>query len=540
MKQASDSIPMRTTAAGPQMEIRPLYVEEWLDSLPYIDFAKTSHLLNEATRATNQAEVKPSVRLELVQLYNRPYQYYVDSQIRAGAQHTLQTIETMQAQIDVLKQIAVNLASACKLAVEQTLNRKTIWRQSKPPLPAMLMSLNYLSHALIFSFLEYSPIPKNVWQELNFILDFAEDLGQENTTILPLGGKTKQDATSIANAYKRISLASLVDPHHLPFGAVWEIFNQLRDWSEYVQLGKFQTLNSPFGCFVVDLKSDSRPIPYAKFDNKTAGTNLRLLDAGNLGNLVQKHLDLLNMGHELDASVRLSPYFAKTILNKMSESWGHPPVRHFPRETRQGSLNLCCGLNVIYFYTNDEREFVSQQSAEEEDMLNDLNGYMASAETTAVPNYKTETWGLVNQGPGGFSVIKNDKPGSFVRVGDLVGISHGSDNTDTQTRWALGIIRWLMIQQSNIYKIGIQTISVDIIPVAVRAISGSLQDRLFRRAFVAGDLIIPGDNIIITSNGLYSDERELEIRYGEQIFNAKTVSLEESSVNFEHFTVITG
>ena len=97
MKYDANKLPLRSSSTGEQIETRPLYIEEWLDSLPYVDIKKTSQLLFEATRATNeQKSLNSSVRLELVELYNRPYQYYIDSQIKAGAQHTLQSIETMQ------------------------------------------------------------------------------------------------------------------------------------------------------------------------------------------------------------------------------------------------------------------------------------------------------------------------------------------------------------------------------------------------------------------------------------------------------------
>ena len=87
-------IPTRKTSNGLQIDTRPMYIEEWLEKLPYIDFKKTSQLLAQATALTNEQDVKPSPRLELVELYAQPYQYYIDSQIKAGAQHTLQSIET--------------------------------------------------------------------------------------------------------------------------------------------------------------------------------------------------------------------------------------------------------------------------------------------------------------------------------------------------------------------------------------------------------------------------------------------------------------
>lgn len=82
-------LPLKKTAKGNEIETRPIYIEEWLDSLPYIDFVKTSSLLNEALIATNKADIKSSTRIELIELYNRPYQYYVASQINTGAQHNI-------------------------------------------------------------------------------------------------------------------------------------------------------------------------------------------------------------------------------------------------------------------------------------------------------------------------------------------------------------------------------------------------------------------------------------------------------------------
>ena len=77
-----DSIPTRKTSTGTQIETRPLHIEEWLDKLPYVDFQKTVEILHGAIKATNKETIKPSVRIELVELYNRPYQYYLDSHRR--------------------------------------------------------------------------------------------------------------------------------------------------------------------------------------------------------------------------------------------------------------------------------------------------------------------------------------------------------------------------------------------------------------------------------------------------------------------------
>lgn len=527
------SLPTRKTSTGMRIETRPLHIEEWLDALPYIDFQKTGKILYEATSATNKENIKPAVRLELVELYNRPYQYYLDSQIKTGAQHTLQSINSIQAQLDILKKIAVNLALACKLAVDELLNRKTLWGQSRPPLPAMLMSLNFLSHAMIFSFLEYAPIPKNVWLQVNFIYTFAQDIGQENNTIVLPGKDAKKAATSIAHSYKKIVLASLADPHHLPFGAIWEIFEQLHDWAEFAAIKHFETPATPSGYFVVNLDKDAPPLPLSKFNTKLASEKHRLIDTTALGKVIQQHIAALNNGQNLDSSIKISPFFAKSIMTHMSKAWGLPPKRYFPRETREGTMKLTCGLNSTYFFLNKGEDFTAPQL---ESSNTDGSDYIDAADATLEKAYAIDDWSLVDQGPGGFAVIKNDKPRETVRVGDLVGIGDSSATASTG-KWKLGVIRWLMIRQNKIYKVGIQMIGKEAHAAAIRAHDGSQQDLQYQRAFLIGDPASSSGNSVIASKGLFVDERELEVNYNNQSFRVTTNVLEESTVSFEHFSI---
>lgn len=530
MSQDPHAIPYRKTSNGEEIETRPLHVEEWLDGLPYIDFNKTCQILIEATKLTNQQNLKPGTRLELVNIYNRPYQYYIDSQIKTGAQHTLQSIDKMQQQIQALKQIAVNLSYACKLAANETLKRKTLWGQSKPPLAELLMSLNYLSHALIFSFLEYAPVPKNVWRELHFIYDFAESIKQENNT-LALPNKEKN---TIANAYKRIMLSSMADPYHLPFGAIWEIFEQLHLWSAYAEIKPFSQADKPAGFFVIDLDRDAGAIAFSKFKGKQTEDRLRLLDTNTLGNFAQRSLNELASGQTPEGKLELSPYYAKSILGHMVKSWGLPPERSSERQSRQGTLHLTCGVNAAYYFINGEEEFVPINTNVTEDM-DELDD--EGLENTPNVNYKVDRWNLVDQGPGGFAVIKNDKPNYSVRVGDLVAMGYSNGENKKPTRWTLGVIRWLMVKQNKVYKTGIQTISDNPQPGAVRALSGSELDKQFRRAFIVSDPEHPDENAVLVSKGFYVEGRETELYYEKETFNITTDTLLESSTAFEYFII---
>lgn len=524
-------LPLKKTAHGSEIDTRPIYIEEWLDSLPYIDFKKTSSLLHDALVATNKAEIKSSTRLELMELYNRPYQYYVESQIKAGAQHTLQTIDAMQSQVSLMKQIAVDLSYGCKLAVESVLNQKTLWKQSKPPVEAMLMSMNYLSHALIFSFLEYAPVPKKVWQQLNFIYDFAESLECHKKIYSIPGANNKNIQTTIDHTYKRIMMASLVDPHHLPFGAIWEIYEQLNSWAEYTQIHPMQPVSNPTGYFVFDLQTDNKAIPYTKFNEKDTNNKTRLLDSTPLENLIQKQIDLIHMGQQIDNAIVLSPFYAKSLLGHMLKAWGLPPKRYFPRKTKSGNMNIVTGVNALYYFLNNGNAFqriVLESNGEDEIDISEDQYNITKAPSGA--HYIPESWRIVDEGSGGHAVIRDKKPKRAIRVGDLVGINLDGENKD----WIIGVIRWLMVSR-EVHKIGLQNIAHTAKPIALRASNGSKADREYRPAFLMSHDNDPNDLSIIAEKGLYISEREMEIKIDDKVESILANNMVESSISYEVF-----
>ena len=519
-------LPMRNASGGEHIETRPSLVEEWLTSLPRDDFRATGQLLYDATLATNQQLVKPSVRLQLVELYNRPYQEFIDTQIKTGAQHTLQSIETMKNRINLIK----HMGYACKMAAENEFRKNWLWRQSKPPLKAMLLSLNYFSHALIFSYLEYSPAPRNIWREMNSLYDHAETLGMENSPLALFGDNTDTAKTTIAQSYKRIVLASLSDPHQLPFGAVWEIFEQLLFWVNHVHITRFGIMDKASGYFVVDLENDSAPLPYFKFNQERVNDKHRLVDATSLSPLVEDELASINRGQGLKENLKLSPYYTKLVLGHLARAWGLPPKRYFPREERKGIVCLACGLNSVYFFINGGTRIVPGQNDFDKNISVEESDPADQSGLNSTPDYKVEEWNLVDQGPGGIAVNRTARPGYNIRIGDIVAITDDRE----QIKWTVGVIRWMMVRQTNNYKIGIQVISKTALPAVIRACSGSALDSRFQRALLLTD---DNDMSIITGKGLFMENRELEIKSQHKEFRVKAITMLESTLGFEYFHI---
>lgn len=494
---------MKKSAKGMQVDTRPMYVEEWLETLPYIDFNKTASLIEQALAATNNQDIKPGTRQELNALYHRPYQYYLESQIKAGAQHTLSTIGAMQAQIRVMKKIASHLAYSSKLTFDNISQHKSIWKANKIPYDALLMSMHYLSHALLFNYLEYSPVPKNVWKQLHGIYQLAESSQIQGKSITLPGSKNDPVVSSFAETYKRIVMTSLVDPHHLPFGATWEIYEQMKDWSQHIRLQSMREVGDEVGIFVLELNADNKPVALAKFNRDKAGTSTRMIDASELVALVDKYLASKQSGKLQNTELALSPFYLKQVLSLMSSSWGTPASRNAERTAVKGQVNVCAGIENVYYHMNGKQPFAPPLHEEDEEEEIDVSDVTSTgSDTSKTRRYLSEAWRVVDQSSGGFALTRKEKPDKAMRVGQLVALAVG----EQQDRYILGLVRWMMISK-EVHKVGIEKLSRRARNIAIRAKTGSATDRSYRPAF----LMENSDKslLVVTEKGLYSHGRDL-------------------------------
>ena len=84
-------LPTIASEADPAIETRPVYVEEWVEALPYANPVVLLRNLHEALTKLNRTPVKPQTRLTLMELYRRPYEYLLDLLERQGPIHSIAT-----------------------------------------------------------------------------------------------------------------------------------------------------------------------------------------------------------------------------------------------------------------------------------------------------------------------------------------------------------------------------------------------------------------------------------------------------------------
>ncbi len=568
------SVPAMSAQPDPSVEIRPVYAREWIESLPYANPLNLVTALHRALAALNRSPMKPVLRLELLELYLKPYGYLMELEEKQGPVHSIAGLEKNRAGTDATKNIAHELALGYKLVLLGALQqKKRLWGKNREVAVALQRATLFLSHVLLHAYHEYLPTPPRVWLELAQL--HAYGMENEQGEVRP--PKAEIDGSlqcTLAEAYKRILLTSLVDPYHLAYGDVWKIYRLLGDCAGDAGLSPLHTVDQPAGIFVIEPASDSRPRAFVDYEAGSLDGNVLLLDANPL---VQRFKGRLESS---DKSVEPSGAGTESFLKYMIRSWGLPPQRHTPRRGSDGQIRLLTGLSNLYYLLGGtateldgsssfgsrdlDHVFDTKQEAETLDVISVKSGGVVTVSAShwggeeegkrplqrrpqaqekkpaarpplSPDSFSAEYWELVNQGPGGLGIVKHIRPNYAIGVGGTIGIQFPG-KAGQEGRWALGAVRWLSIADSGEYQAGVQLLSPRATPVAVRATSAFGQGASLRAGLALPDLDGGSESSLISPRGTYRKGGVLVVETGEQVLKLRMESLEETTGSYDRYT----
>ena len=130
-------IPTVSETPDPSVETRGVYVEEWIEGLPYADFGVVVRNVLEAVTKLNRSPVKAATRLSLMELYAQPYQYLMELQEKHSGSRTVAAFERHRADTEAARRVATEMAYGYKLVLAHSLDphsdqrKKTLFGKSK-------------------------------------------------------------------------------------------------------------------------------------------------------------------------------------------------------------------------------------------------------------------------------------------------------------------------------------------------------------------------------------------------------------------------
>ncbi len=579
------SIPPLAEKADPSVEIRPVYVEEWMETLPYANPPVMLGRVYKSLHKLNRTPIKASTRFELMELFLAPYRYFLQLEEKQGPIHTIAGLEKNRAGTDATRRVAEELSYGYKHVIAGT--RKGLWGKNKQIGMAVHRAMLFISHVMVHAFHEYLPASTQLWGEMASLYDYGMDNRLDR--VAPAKSRGEHSFTSaFDHAYKRVLLTSLVDPYHLAYGEVWKVYKLLDHFADSVQISGPRTVEKPDGVFVLDPARDWRPEPYGKSGEGASSPECKVLDTNVLIDALEKeNVDELKQRLADDGGISLGTESdLASLLRRMIKGWGVPPERVIPRESADGHVQIAVGITALYYLLggtakdldgksafeakspgqpppeepqgDDEilvvisprtnklmRVSAAQWRMEQEEMARSAGKSAQSGAESADRDksqaiFGADYWDLVNRGSGGVGIIKHIRPNYAIAVGELIGMEFFSGGQPAEP-WVIGAVRWLSIAGAGEYQAGLQIFTRSSKPatVTIKSDAEGAKSRL-RPALVLPRMGADSPPALVCAKGTHRDAVTAVLDTGTRKFEIKLGALVESTAKFErfHFEII--
>lgn len=430
-------------------EIRPIFLEDWVDNLPYAHPDTVARQVVEDLDLQNSTKIKPATRLKLLEILSKPYGFLIDTCLNKSLSSlTVSAFEKNRSITRSCRKLALELIVGYRRLFEESSKAKSFLGSGKTHEQALQRCFAYLSQAILLCFHEYRPVPRGLWKAFHELYLFGD---ANNYLDTPFENPHLPAAMldTARHIYRRTLLTCVVDPYHLSHGQIWELYQYVDEWVDDVKLIATPPEGKKASLFQINAAADSRPVPISHLPEVKTGKNIIYLDTSEALKKLQQLIGKLKLHGEqsyakADTNVHLLQI---NLLTLLAREWGLPPKRTAPRNTHQGEIVLISGLNSIYHMFAEDSAIGVQ---EEDGIVTDEEG-----EEIAEHIIRQESWNIVNRSNTGFGIVSTDIPDHLIRVGELVACDNCSDG-DGDRLQQLGIVRWLVIKPSGEYLAGIQ------------------------------------------------------------------------------------
>ena len=484
------SVPRLRGRESRSAEVRPSRLKAWLDDLPQGDQEDSMQQILQALYVQNRTGLDPINRLELMELYRRPVFNLAES---LGQLYVTSPFPMTGRQFELassVQRLMEELANGYKVVANDLITGEAT-RKHRDEFALSLQRATYTLSAIFLKCCEiYRPYPREAWRQFHQVYRLAESHGVLHHPVAK--GRSKEQAETVFISYERGFLIGASDPYQLHQGECASLFELIPKWRGHIRITPWNGAgagNHPGG-FLVNLASDSPPIPLAKVSE----AEIEARKSGHYRRV--STLEVIKEVHSIMTALKFSvpeslpgmdsaggtnADFLKRLGRVLA---GVNTVRHSTRSSYDRQVPLCIGMNSIHFFINGQRTFQLSKpedeaarpvrlaaneeyfdltdpgvgDAHQPELVRPRSGELAMYESV----HRLFTCSVRDQAASGLCVHSREQPGLLVRVGDLVGLQFPTPN-----QWSVGAVRWLQNPAPSTIEFGIELLSPDFFPVAV-------------------------------------------------------------------------
>lgn len=478
MQTPALSVPAKRVS-GWVAETDPKYARPWLESLPLASSAEAAREIYQALYTVNRLDLAGARRRELMELYETPVAIVCNG-LQTYLLNAAQPLTPKKRQLaEFIRRLQVEMAFGYKWCLRDLAATRFQWGKDEMLVRAAERAVYHLREILVRSYQVYIPHPAEVWKEMHEIYRFMETR-ELNAKSIEVQTETGMRALTVTDRYVQALLLGVSQPYQLPQSACQQLCLFLDGYGSRAELMPATDVANPVGHFLVDLNADAPPTSYPREPLPAERAHLRLLNTMNLVRAVQGFIGRLKKGErvaDLQLGFDCREDICSDLMQRMVSAWGLMPRRRYQRMRRNSHISVCVGLPALHFFAGDQKPFSvpGDNAPTEADPImppeigpsgrrDASDDAPIGAVASSTPSFRMNRWHVRDSSPQGMLLARyNDVSGS-VRVGDLVGL-HQSGNT----HWTAAVVRWLKSPEGQSLELGVETLAVDVTPVAVRA-----------------------------------------------------------------------
>jgi hypothetical protein len=447
------------------LKIKPREVLAWLEDLPFLDLQRTTRLAREQLRIMNRQAIAAGTRLEILGHFLATYQRLVEA--LPAQQHNADPLPAL------VKRLCQDIGFGYKIVVNQLVNRRSGFIESRNLPLALLGCIHTLGLQLMDCYTAYQSAPRSLWSECLALYGYAWQTGREQYSApLPGFGKQQIDAS-----FRLSALIRLADPYQLPAGMI----KYLRQYLEqHIALSSIhESPPADKNCF--QLKDALQPLADGQ------GRHL-FLEVDDLLEQINFDIEKLLKTNQSRAIGLPSEAPSQPLLHTLKqtlEHWRHHPTRIDEREETHARIELVHGLHATYCVVNSQRPFdptLFLTPGQANDI--ELTAHPSPAEPQQPDLPEHFQCISLNRSSGGLAIRYRGNKKSCPRVGQLIALRR--PEAASGNHWVVAACRWLMEFENNDgFEMGAQYLTRDPRPVVIRRLDDSGQGNDYEPAIAA-------------------------------------------------------
>lgn len=540
MTELTLDIPEQTDFIESPEQRDPKKIQQWIGSLPSTDPERSARLLSDALSELNAHMMPAARRYELLDMYSKPItgldaeadSYFVASlpPLSTSKKNTLSEIDRFYSE----------LAQGYKAIVVGTVASWIDWEKEWVYGASIYNALSLLVQRLVNDYRQYRAPQGSAWREIHQLYNYAKSHSVHERAFFRQYGDDSP-LKSVSHLYKYALMLELCDPYHLSHDEFRVASTYVANFSRHAIIRDYrEPEESRDGKFLIKTASSVGPlrfVPHSLVDDSV----WRILDVSPLLSRVDQHRHALRHAEQEAIQTRHGDHIRRDqlpLLDRLSEVWRCNRYRHEERVYMAGNLELAAGVRGVHFAVNGMEVF----SDEEEDNLGREDSFIEHLRDAGtlmdikLSLYQTEVWPRINQSKGGLAVLRTADKKNKIPVGQLIAVSDDRENITDRRSWILGVVRRLNEKKHGNVAIGIQYLSSNIEPLAIKPIHTSVSDATYTPSLLIRDHSYPRpDPVLIADVALYRPHEPMKLLRNDEELTIVATELAEQRDGFVAF-----